>query len=1272
MAELKNNSYPVFTFAPKGDNGYSGVVVQDDTDEEESNSSGFSFAPKGDVSREEPAVTINNSSGDSGAVSSGFTFAPKGDSFNEAPTVVSKSTEEVEADPTSSKEIELDDRLQEIYNRDIESIRKSARDYQADAVEGVQQNIDQYNIMVASAKAEDARTGGQRALMIPKPESLKRVQMIEEERLSKHKEKVEHVQALLDDPNPLRRAAVNKMVDSGVDINTISFVTTGADFLPVVGTALGIIDIPDNVRQATILFKDGNYGMAAALVGVSAVELLGVGYATKVVGSKVTKRVKKLTGLADQMKEIETATAASVASKVVAAKKIASENKEIQQRLILEYEKSTGKKVSTGTEGNLKLDMDLAKVGGKEIAKDVMELQQGIAARYAAIDKIPGVNTELRSIKRQEILDETGVSEQQAFTGLTEDADELVSPLLNPEKFDSIVALAAEFEKLNPNAFKNPDKSIIDSLFELTVQDKLVDNQQLTDLLSKYALNFDDYVLTVVGSGSEAGKILNKLSQIRRAGSLDVISKAKIKKMEQGQNALLKSWRRIENVRRGGMVSMVKTAARNLQSATIRAPLEALENVMDTTLLAMSNEFNQVGSSGLRALGKGATTLVSPTNWKGSTRALKRIYTTPLQSKELTEFLLKRPEFIKQHEALFDNVNEYQVATGRGSGGAADAVLSRAEDVVNALNTPNRIQEYLIRRGTFIGELERRVQREYGIDLMDALKEGKLPDLIANSSTVRPKGAATFAELIEDSTRKALDVTYAKAPDIPVFNDVANFLTRTGLTAVTTPFPRFMFNSMELMGQYSGGAFKVGIEKSLGKITRANLKRDLVTANATLKKVTKSGSKIKKAKAKAEIKRLTESLKDIGVLTKKDRQNISRNISGLVAFTAAYQYRTSGDAPADFKQINSKEGTVIDTTSQYPMRQFLWMAEAVKRLSPTAQKFFPQAYVGKASSSLMGRTDEGEGTFSDWFDYKEALETFVGTSGRTGGGNVFIEEIASLLSGQDDLVAGTRFSKSFGRAVGDYLTTWAIPITQIVELQRAQGDRPSDYSDQSSDKVPTVMGEIKRSFMQRGVTDIFNPSSEFELPAREFLFQEDRNREELGVSLGLGITQFTKDADYGEYLKRKGFTEYEVGSKSRVASIRRAETKLLRDIVPTLVEVAKEMEAEERKKYRRLPTNSPDRKKYTEEQYVNDVVVPYMSGVLQDSRAMVRGAGKDEVEPVTLALQDYANLPKQVRRYGTSQFFRDFGEGPDLNNIEDITYMIEMGKGFRKGTKISK
>lgn len=71
---------------------------------------------------------------------------------------------------------------------------------------------------------------------------------------------------------------------------------------------------------------------------------------------------------------------------------------------------------------------------------------------------------------------------------------------------------------------------------------------------------------------------------------------------------------------------------------------------------------------------------------------------------------------------------------------------------------------------------------------MDVLKDGKLSDLMANSSKVRPKGSPQFAQLIEDATRRALDVTYAKAPDVPLFADVSNFLTRTGLTAVTTPF----------------------------------------------------------------------------------------------------------------------------------------------------------------------------------------------------------------------------------------------------------------------------------------------------------------------------------------------------------------------------------------------------------------------------------------------------------------------------------------------------
>lgn len=1255
---------------------------------------GITFAPEEDednvssnnaqVNNQEPVIKIDNSLDAKTDAFSGITFAPSDiDIPASEPMIINNTLEEAVDDPDGTTEIEVDARLQEIYERDIATIREEAKRYEADAVEGGQDAIDRYNIMVETAKKEDEITGDQRAALIPKPESLDRVQRLEEERLKNYQEKLENVQRLLDDPNPIRRAAVEQMVGAGADLNTINYVAFGADFVPIVGTVLGVVDIPNHVRQANALFEEGNYGQASLLIGASLAELVGVGIGTKVVTKKIAARARKLTGLAEQMDKIESATKATVDAAKTAARKVASENKDKGQRLINEYQKSTGKTVATGSfeKKNLVLDPALARIGGREIADTVMELQQDVAGRYAAIDKNPVGNTELKNRRRQEVFNETGISEEQAFTGLTEDVDEFVSPLLNPDKFDSIVAIAVEFEKKNPGAFKDPNKSIIDSLFELTVQDKLVDSQELTDMLAKYALNFDDYVLTVVGSGSEAGKILNKLSQIRRAGSLDSIAKAKQRKMEQGQNYIVSTWRRIENVRRGGMVSMVKTAARNLQSATIRSPMEALENVMDTTLVNMSQEFNRTGKKDLAskfsALKTGGKSLVSGENWKGSTAALKRIYATPVQTKELTDFLLKRPEFTRQYEALFDNVNEYQVATGRGSGGVTDAVLSRAEDVVNALNVPNRIQEYVIRRGTFIGELERLVKREYGIDLVEALEKGSLTDLMANSSKVRPKGAATFAELVEDSTRRALDVTYAKAPDIPVFNDIANFLTRTGLTAFTTPFPRFMFNSMELMGQYSGGAFKVGIEKSIvNKVRKKGLIDKLAKANKELK-VAKNPTQ--KAKITAQINSLEGTLENFGELTRKDRQNISRNISGLVAFTAAYQYRTSGNdidpeskPPSNYKLINSTEGKVIDTTAQFPMRQFLWMAEAVKRLSPAAQKFFPQAYVGKASSSLMGRKDEGLGTFMDWFDAKEAQETFLGTSARSGASNVFIEEIAGMLSGQDDLSAQVRASKAAGRSIGDYLTTWAIPITQIVELQRVQGDRPSDYTDESSDEVPTILGEIKRSARQRGISNLFNPSSEFEKPAREFLYSPERNREGLGLSLGAGITQFTKDEEYGEYLTNKGFTEYEVGTKSRIGSIRRAETKLLRRIVPTLVEVAKDMEAKERTKYRNLPSDDLNRKNFTEESYVNAKVVPYMTFVLSDARQLVRGAGGSEVEPVTLKLQEYMNLPKQVRRYGTAEYLKEFGTGPDLNDIEDITYMIEQGKQFKKATKLKK
>ena len=110
------------------------------------------------------------------------------------------------------------------------------------------------------------------------------------------------------------------------------------------------------------------------------------------------------------------------------------------------------------------------------------------------------------------------------------------------------------------------------------------------------------------------------------------------------------------------------------------------------------------------------------------------------------------------------------IGAGIGEVVEVDNVLSELEDGVSVLNSANRRQEYLVRRGAFLGELERLVKREYKIDLIDTLNDGKIKDLLNDSTTVRPKGARSFNELVADATNNALDVTYAKQPDIGVFS----------------------------------------------------------------------------------------------------------------------------------------------------------------------------------------------------------------------------------------------------------------------------------------------------------------------------------------------------------------------------------------------------------------------------------------------------------------------------------------------------------------------
>ena len=621
----------------------------------------------------------------------------------------------------------------------------------------------------------------------------------------------------------------------------------------------------------------------------------------------------------------------------------------------------------------------------------------------------------------------------------------------------------------------------------------------------------------------------------------------------------MRGFRRLENIRRGGMVSMIKTAARNLQSATIRAPMEALENIMDNSLVAMQNDGVIAGGKALLDFRGG---------WKGSLSHLKYMYQEPVLAKKLTDHILDRPEFEKQYTNLFDNVNEYQKATGRGEGGAFDTVVSKLEDVVTFANTPNRIQEYLVRRGAFMGEMERLVKREYDIDLVGALKDGKLRDLMANSSSVRPKGKAKFEDLVETSIRRALDVTYAKSPDVKIFRDSANFITRNGLTTVIE-FPRFMFNSLELMGQYSAGAFNPALQRIF---------------------------KMKK-----------------GPIDRKDRQNITRNMTGLMAITAAYQYRTSGEAPASYEQLNTGGGTVMDTSPQFPLRQMLWIGEATNQLV--------------------------KGTYNDWGGAKvdEILETFGGSSMRTGASNVFIDQIGDIISDAGDVKGSDDLGKLLGATIGNYVSSWGVPIAQVIEAQRISGDRPMTYEDRSGDYELKTFGESFKSNFSRSIDqrygNLTDPSAIKDMPVREGIFDAEEGRSRVGaIGSGiLGITRFTGNSEDAEYLIRKGFNDWELGSRDPIKKVRNEANKRIRKDMPTVVGYVRQFETQLRKKYMDMPATSEYKQDTTIDQYVNRRVRPMIRGYMRDLQSLVKEAADGKATLEELATRDFNKMPKESR-----------------------------------------
>ncbi|MDB3999719.1 hypothetical protein N9446_00075 [bacterium] len=1046
---------------------------------------------------------------------------------------------------------------------------------------------------------------------------------------------------------------VNSLVSSGVtkdrrlareiarDVvgnpNTDSIVESiGVADLSPVGAVYALNEAYDEIKRLSNSDADiGEYALPAIDVTLSALEGFFLAKPIAKIGKKIIKGkgpvvdttdeiLEKLDKKAEASKEkylkrkfqVDTAkinTDADIDAKQALAAEKAAGNREITSEFIDVFEKQTGKTIS-------------------DVSEDGLKTLNETKAREAGLETLDNINAQTEKNFFKTLGDDATARVDDAIL-LAGQGDSLTRPVLRQEKLDGLVAAAAELKEKNPTAFDN-NKTIIDNLLEATLTGELIPGDVLLDTLNKYDVSFEDYVLGVVGSGSEAGRTLAQLSKIKRQRPLNEIRAMQEAAKAETDNVIRKTFLRTENIRRGGLVSQVATAVRNLQSGGIRAPLEGLGNVIDTALYNYSQEGFRAG---VKSLVPGSGT------YKDSFRHMKYMFSgDALDVKEYVDFILKQPELSKQYDLMFNNINEIQKMTGRGEaktyfGKKVDGVLSMAEDAVDVLNAPNRWQEHLLRRGAFLGELERLVKREWGIDLVENINQGKIRDMLNDAGTVRPKNGRSFNDLIADATTRALDITYAKAPDIGVFRSTSQFIVRNGLTVVL-PFPRFMFNSMELMGQYMGGA-SIPLAKKLANVVSGN-----------------------------------KAFPD-GSLTAKDRQRISRNIVGsgtlpaIFAFSdddkddedkqilgyaadflmsmsvigAAYQYRMLDDAPSDYKLMKTSSGTNLDTTPQYPMRQFLWLGEATKRLM--------------------------DGTYDDWFDGKEFGETFLGTNVRQGVGNSIIDEVANLATGQD-LVGDEKLGKLAGRPIAAYLSSWFVPFGQIIEAQRAVGIRGTEFKDTGYDPElsmgDTFMKELSRPFKR-----YYSPRAEADTPNKEFLFAEKKERVApiLRVLGGLNIT--TADEPYGEYITSFGYTEYELSSKSKVNSIRNAENKYLRDALPDIVDVAKGYEDQLRTDYKE--SDETFRAMQSEEKYVSANMRLFLKSQIESARNEISSDGKSLLADAPTKMEymsKYRRLKQEARSVATIQFEREYGREPDVvNSLEDLIDLAIRGEEYQKAYK---
>ena len=389
-------------------------------------------------------------------------------------------------------------------------------------------------------------------------------------------------------------------------------------------------------------------------------------------------------------------------------------------------------------------------------------------------------------------------------------------PALSNEIVEQINNAAIKFiQEENIKLVPTKEKPLSLQIQEILLSDKYETPAIIRRIAEDNKIPLDQFVNYIFPSVSKSAKELNAYSQSMRylRSKLDPTGEI----FGQSTSPIFSTLKRLDDLRRGLLVTRIATAVRNYASQTARITLDSLQNITDFALQQVIKPFvdpvkfqkNQV--SPFTSLDQLITNF-RQWNPKGGFKNYKEV-------KKQTDIILD--QFPSEKNRLFLRyASDVNAATkGRGKKTKLDKFFDNAQQGVDYLNFLNKTQEYITRRAVVLARLDELIRanpKYYNRkNLQQILRDGE-------HAKIRVSDLASAVD-------KALEVTFAKEFNMykkgsydAFAAGVINLINKLpfALTSIV-PFPRFLFNSLRFHAEFS----PFGFLRFLSKADRQKIAR---------------------------------------------------------------------------------------------------------------------------------------------------------------------------------------------------------------------------------------------------------------------------------------------------------------------------------------------------------------------------------------------------------------------------------------------------------------